>query len=167
MEFLLSSLLSLNFFSLSPHLRRLSTMTKRAEMLPSGSGPFPMVAGAGVGPGGRRGKYIQSLAPYVPVLTASAVAILGPEICGRRLPQCPQCLQPAACCPAWGMGGWCEHKGVPLLSRFAPETQDTGNPSSSLSFQTHLSFVGSRTPTHTSEPSPLVFFTRMLPGLPN
>lgn len=27
-------------------------MTKRAEMLPSGSGPFPMVAGAGVGPGG-------------------------------------------------------------------------------------------------------------------
>lgn len=61
-----------NFFLFSPHLRNLSRMTRRAEMLPSGSGPFLMVAGAGVGSGGEKGK-IQSLSPCLPVFCSYCV----------------------------------------------------------------------------------------------
>lgn len=113
---LLSSLLLLKFFFslFSPHLRNLSRMTRRAEMLPLGSGPFLMVAGAGVGSGGEKGE-IQSLSPCPPVFCSYCVfrhcTPSRPEVCGSCLLQCSQHLQPSA---QWGREGQGEYEARPV-----------------------------------------------------
>lgn len=55
-------------------------MMRRAEMLPSGSGPFLMVAGAGVALGAMKTKIHTEPGCLCSGLTASAVAACGPEV---------------------------------------------------------------------------------------
>lgn len=55
-------------------------MMRRAEMLPSGSGPFLMVAEAGVALGGIKTKIHTEPGRLCSGLTASAVVPCGPEL---------------------------------------------------------------------------------------
>lgn len=77
-------------------------MMRRAEMLPSGSGPFLKVAEARMGPRGMKREIHTESGSLCSGLTVSAVTTLSPEVCGRLLLQCSQHLQRSAL----DGGGW-------------------------------------------------------------